>query len=129
MVSRHIYIYLFFKTCPCATHIYILFVLRENLLNIIFQAVSEVFKTVEAVFTEHVRPMARTYLASWTCPDLGFLAYIRGLSAPLRTVGLFLFYSISCGSQGLSVRFWVFSTESLWFVGDLTPLPLRIFKP
>jgi hypothetical protein len=54
---------------------------------------------------------------------LRFPAYIRGLSAPLRTLGLFLFHSISYGDQGLSRIFWVFSTEFLRFLGDLTPLP------
>jgi hypothetical protein len=48
---------LFVKTCPCATHthIYILLALRQNPLNIIFWAVSEVSGTAEAVFTGHVR--------------------------------------------------------------------------
>jgi hypothetical protein len=58
---------MFFKTCPCATHIYILLTLCRNPLNIIFRAVSEVSKIAEAVFTGHVRPMARTYPASQTC--------------------------------------------------------------
>jgi hypothetical protein len=61
----------FFKTCPCATHIYILLALRQNPLNIIFHAVFEVSGTAEAVFTGHVRPMARTYPTSQTCPAYG----------------------------------------------------------
>jgi hypothetical protein len=124
------------KTCPCATHIYILLVLRQNLLNIIFWAVSEDSRTVEAVLTGHVRPMARTYPASQTCsapgPDMSksrVSSLYKGSESPLRTLVFFLFHSISCGGQGLSRRFWVFSTESLQFLGDLTPLPLRIFKP
>jgi hypothetical protein len=54
MVSSHIF--LFFKTCPCATHLYILLALRQNLLNIIFQAVSKVSEIAETVFIRHVRP-------------------------------------------------------------------------
>jgi hypothetical protein len=92
------HIFLFFKTCPCVTHIYILLALRQNLFNINFWTVFDVFGTVEAVFTEHVQPMAQT------CPGLRFPAYIRGLSASLRTLGPFfsLFHSISYGVQGLS---------------------------
>jgi hypothetical protein len=67
-LKQYIYIYvLFFKTCPCATHIYILLALQQNLLNINFRIVSEVSETAEAVFTGHVWPMARTYPASRTC--------------------------------------------------------------
>ncbi len=71
MVSSHIYFFVFQNLSMCHTHIYILLALRQNPLNIIFRAVFEVSKTAETVFTGHVRPMAQTYPASWTCPALG----------------------------------------------------------
>jgi hypothetical protein len=37
----------------------------------------------------HIRLAGHVLLQAWTCPSLGFLAYIRGLSAPLKTIGLF----------------------------------------
>jgi hypothetical protein len=92
------YFFVFQNLSMCHTYIYILLALRQNLFNINFWTVFDVFGTVEAVFTEHVQPMAQT------CPGLRFPAYIRGLSAPLRTLGPFfsLFHSISYGVQGLS---------------------------
>jgi hypothetical protein len=72
----YIYCFLFFKTCLCATHIYILLALRQNPLNINFWAVFEVSGTVGVVFTGHVQLRTRT------CPGLRFPAYIRRLSAP-----------------------------------------------
>jgi hypothetical protein len=54
-----------------------------------FRAISKVSGTAEVIFTAHVRPMTRT------CPGLGFLAYIRELSAPLRTLGLFFSFTPS----------------------------------
>jgi hypothetical protein len=79
----YIYIYiLFFKTCPCATHIYILLAQRQNPLNINFSGNFRSSRNCRGNFH-------RTYLASRTCPGLRFPAYIRGLSAPLRTVSLF----------------------------------------
>jgi hypothetical protein len=92
----YIYIYLFFKTCPCATHIYILLALCQNSLNINFCAVFEVFGTTEAVFTGHVQPMAQTYPASQTCPAPGLnmsgsqvSSLYNRVERPLRTPGLF----------------------------------------
>jgi hypothetical protein len=89
----YIYIYMFFKACPCATHISILLALCQNPLNIIFWAVSKVFGTAEAVFTRHVRPMDRTYLASRTCPAPGpdmstyrVSSLYKGAAHPLRTI-------------------------------------------
>jgi hypothetical protein len=70
MASSHIYV-LFLKTCPCATHIYILLALRQNPWNINFWVVFEVSGTAEAVFTRHVQPMDQTYPASQTCPAHG----------------------------------------------------------
>jgi hypothetical protein len=131
MVSSHIYI-LFFKTCSCATHIYILLAIRQNRLNINFFRQFLKFPKLSRQFsldlfglwTGHVQLLAQT------CPNLGFPAYIRGAERPPRILGLFfLFHSISCGSQGFSRWFWVFSTKSLRFLEDLTSLLLRIFKP
>jgi hypothetical protein len=116
-VSSHIYIFfLFVKTCPCVTHIFILLALHQNPLNIIFLGSFRSFRNCRGSFYR-------------TCPGIGFPSYIRGLSAPLETRSFFLFHFISCGGQGLSRHFWIYSTESLQFLGDLTPLPLRIFKP
>jgi hypothetical protein len=136
------YIYvLFFKSCPCATHthtyIYSIGLTPKSVEYQFFGLVSEVFGTAEAVFTGHVRPMDRTYPASRTCPAPGPYMFesrvsslYKGAERPLMTLGLFvLFHSISCGGQGLSRRFWVFSTKSLRFLGDLTPLLLMILKP
>jgi hypothetical protein len=89
MVSNHIYIFCFSKHVH-VPHIYIFYWPYAKIDWIsIFRAVSKVFGTTEAVFTGNVRPMAWTYLASRTCLGLGFPAYIRGLSAPLRTLSLF----------------------------------------
>jgi hypothetical protein len=66
-LKSYIYV-LFFKTCSCATQIYIILVLRQNSLNINFRTISEVFGTAETVFTGHVQPMAWTYPPSWICP-------------------------------------------------------------
>jgi hypothetical protein len=92
----YIYIYLFFKNCPCVTHIYILLALCQNPLNIIFRVVSEVSETTEAVFIGHVQHMARTYPASWTCLAQGLDMFgsrdsslYKGAERPLRTLGLF----------------------------------------
>jgi hypothetical protein len=52
--------------------IYIILVLCQNPFNINFLVVFEVSGTAEAVFNGHVQPLAWTYLASWTCPSLGF---------------------------------------------------------
>jgi hypothetical protein len=84
---------------------------------------------MSGLWPRHIRLAGHVQLWARTCPGLEFPAYIGELSAPLRTLGLFLFHSISCSGQGLSTQFWVFSTESLRFLGDLTPLPLEIFKP
>jgi hypothetical protein len=41
------------------------------------------------LWPEHIRLARHVRLRAWTCPGLRFPAYIRGLSAPLRTLGLF----------------------------------------
>jgi 3-methyladenine DNA glycosylase Mpg len=73
----------------CHTYIYILLALCQNLLNIIFQAVSEVSGAAEAVLIRHVhlwpghiRLARHVRLRAQTCSGLGFPAYIRGLGAP-----------------------------------------------
>jgi hypothetical protein len=133
------YIYvLFFQDLPmCHTYINILLVLHQNPLNIIFLGSFEVYGTVEAVFTGHVRPVDRTYPASWTCPAPGpdmsgyrvSSLYKGAERPPLNPNSFFLLHTITCGDQGFSRRFWVFSTKSLRFLEDLTPLLLRIIKP
>jgi hypothetical protein len=81
-------------------------------LNINFWVV---FKTAEAVFTRHVQPMARTYLDSQTCPDLGpnmsgswvsAYIYMRGLGTPLNPNLAKLLSSLSCCSQGSPKAIW-----------------------
>jgi hypothetical protein len=76
----------YFSKLVHVPHIYIYSIdLTPNSVEYrLFQAVSKVFGTAEAVFTRHIRPMSRTYPASQTCLGLGFLAYIRVLSAPLE---------------------------------------------
>jgi hypothetical protein len=70
-LSLSIYIYLFVKTCPYATYIYLLLALRQYPLNINFLGSFQSFRTAGAVLTGHVQHMARTYLTSWTCPSPG----------------------------------------------------------
>jgi hypothetical protein len=67
------YIYvLFYKTCPCATYIYILYWPYAKIRCISnFRAVSEVSGTAEVVLTGHVQLMDQTYPASQTCPAPG----------------------------------------------------------
>jgi hypothetical protein len=133
-LKTYIYV-LFFKTCPCATHIYILLGLCQNPLNVNFfgqflELPRQFSPDMSSLWTGQIWLARHVWLLARTCLGLRFSAYIRGLIAPLRTLGLFfLFHSISCGSQGLSRRFWVFSSEPLRFLGDLTPLFLKIFKP
>jgi hypothetical protein len=84
MVSSHIYIYFGLSKLVHVLHIYIFYwpyVKIRWISN--FQVIFEVFGIAEVVFTEHVRPMART------CSGLRFPAYIMVLSAPPRTLGLF----------------------------------------
>jgi hypothetical protein len=119
------YIYvLFFKTCPCATQIYILLALHQNPLNINFLGSFRSFSNCRGSFHRS---------CSAPGPDMSesrVSSLYKGAECPLRIPCLFfLFHSISCSGQGLSRRFWVFSTESLLFLGDLTLLLLRIFKP
>jgi hypothetical protein len=73
----------FFKTCPCATHIYILLALCQNPLNINFSGSFRSFRNCRASFH-------RTYPAS--VPDMsGSQVYslYKGPERPLRTLGLF----------------------------------------
>jgi hypothetical protein len=83
-LSIYIYIYFFFVCQNLSIcHIYISSIgPMSRSFEYLFLAVSKVFGTTEAVLTGHVRHMAQTYPASWTCLGLGFLAYIMGLSAP-----------------------------------------------
>jgi hypothetical protein len=123
LVSSHIYV-LFFKTFPCSTLIYIFYWPYTKIHRISsFWVISEVSGTVEAIFTRHI------WLLAWTCLGFWFPRYIRA-PLPLRTLGFYFnFHSISCSGKGLSRRFRVSSTKSLWFLGDLTPLLLKTFKP
>jgi hypothetical protein len=73
----------------CHTYIYSIGPMPKSVEYRFFQVVYEVFGTDEVVFTRHDRHMSQKYLASQTCPGLGFPAYIRVLSTPLRTLGLF----------------------------------------
>jgi hypothetical protein len=132
-----IYIYSYFSKLVHMPHIYIFYWSYTKIRWIsIFWVVFEVFGIAKTVFTRHVWPMSQTYPASQTCPapgpdrsESGVSNLYNRVELPLRTLGLlFLFHSISCGGQGLSGQFWVFSTESLRFLGDLTPLLLKIFK-
>jgi hypothetical protein len=85
-----LYIYIYIQNLSmCHTFIYSIAPTPKSVEYQFFRAVSEVFGTAETVFTGHVQPMARTYPASQTCTGLGFSAYIKGLSVPLRTLGLF----------------------------------------
>jgi hypothetical protein len=134
----YIYIYIVFQNLSmCHTYIYSVVPTPIHWISN-FQAVSEVSGTAETVFTGHVRPMAQTYPASRTClaprSDM-FGSRVPSLykgaerpPPPLNPRPPFLFHSISYGGQWLSRRFWVFSIESLRFLGDLTPLLLRTFK-
>jgi hypothetical protein len=80
-------------------------------------------ETTKSVFTRHVRPLA------WTYPALGLKGIKRPL-IPLRTLtSQNLLHFISCGFKVLPRRFGGSSTESLWFLVDLPPLPLVFFKP
>jgi hypothetical protein len=97
------YIYvLFFKTCLCATHIYIFYWPYAKIRWISkFWAVFKVSGTTEAVFTGHVRPMART------CPGLGFQPiYIWGLSTPSNPNLAKPLSSLSCGGQSSPKVIW-----------------------
>jgi hypothetical protein len=131
-----IYIFLVFQNLSLC-HTYILYWRYAKIRGISifwqflkFLELSRQFsQDVSGLFPRHIRLAEHVRLRARTCPSLSFPAYIRGLSAPLRTLSLFLFHTITCGGQGLSRWFWVFSTESLWFLGDLTPLLLRIIKP
>jgi hypothetical protein len=70
---------LFFKTCPCVTHIYIYSIgPMPKSIEYRFLATSEVSKTVEAVFTGHVRLLART------CPSLRFQPLYKGAEYPFE---------------------------------------------
>jgi hypothetical protein len=66
MVPGYIYFFVFQNLSMCHTYIYSIGPTLKS-VEYLFRAVSEVSGTAEAVFTEHVRPMARTYPASWTC--------------------------------------------------------------
>jgi hypothetical protein len=86
----YIYIcFVFHNLSMCHTYIYSIGPMPKSVEYQFFQVVSEVFGTDEVVFTGHVRHMSQKYLASQTCLGLRFPAYIRVLSTPLRTLGLF----------------------------------------
>jgi hypothetical protein len=126
MVSSHIYIFFCFSKLVHVPHTYIYFIgpTSKSVEYQIFEQFSKFLELsrqfspdMSGLWPGHIRLAEHVGLWAWTCLGLRFAANIRGLSAPLRTLG-----------QGLSSRFWVFSTESLRFLRDLTPL-LRIFKP
>jgi hypothetical protein len=74
LISSHIYV-LIFKTCPCTTHLYILLVICQNLLNIEFLGS---FRNCRGSFH-------RTCLTS--SPDMSgsqVSAYIKGTAYPLE---------------------------------------------
>jgi hypothetical protein len=102
-----------------------------------FRVGFEVSGTAEAVFTRHVWPLAQTYLVSWTCPapvpdmygyrvsqlykgDLIPLWILASFSQPISSV---------CSGWAPPRWFGVSSTKTPRFLGDLTPLFLRIFQP
>jgi hypothetical protein len=64
-------------------YIYILLALRQNLLNINFSGSFQSFQNYRGSFHQTCPAPGRI------CLSLGFPAYIRGLSVPLRTLGLF----------------------------------------
>jgi hypothetical protein len=123
------YIYvLFFKTCPCTTHIYSIGPTLKSIEYQFFEQFPKFLKLprqfssdMSDLWPGHIRLAGQVWVS-------GFSLY-KGAPYPLRTLGaLFLFHSISCGGQGLSRRFWIPSIESLRFLGDLTPLIFVIFK-
>jgi hypothetical protein len=86
----HIY-FLFFKNCPCATHIYIYSIgpTPKSVEYHLFGQFLKFLLDMSGLWTGHIRLAGHVRPWERTCPGLRFPAYIRGLSAPLRTLGLF----------------------------------------
>jgi hypothetical protein len=79
--------------------------------------------------TGHVRPLARTYPAPQ--PDISgarAAGYKKGVHTPSNPRPLTSSQLHPLRLQVLSRQFWGFSTKSLGFLGDSSPLPLVIFK-
>jgi hypothetical protein len=80
------YIYvLFFKTCPCATHIYIyiLLALHQNLLNINFLGSFQSFQNCQDSFHRTCTTYGPDISRCWAS------SLYKGAERPLRTVGSF----------------------------------------
>jgi hypothetical protein len=119
----YIYIYICFSKLVHVPHIYIYSIghmpkfVEYQIFEKFPELPSQFSPNMSSLWPGHIQIGRHVWLRARTCLGLGLPTYIRGMSAPPRTIGLFfLFHSISYGGQGPSRRFLVFSTESLQFL-------------